>query len=569
MALQAPSLLNMSFLPTASRPAAPRQDNQSADILNALMLAGLMSEAEDYRSGLNALTQPDAPGVNPLGVSTGGVDDPRYVPSAAPDVPLMGGMTEAQLYDLLPPDAPRGGQFYMDGTEIKYLPPISQPEPENFEGRYDGITALPSMDSYSSMRAPEFVTYSTGRPDPSGFTTDFRDIFREDPNLGPAAKTLGNILSMQSGLGSIPKAGPAIGNILGRGASKLGEGIQNIPLVGGIAKTIGDVANVIAKPIANIVEDSTGPMGVLGGLIKNRPGILFPKTPEQPASTPTLNFVPPQKIDPSVMNTRQDIEALLDSFNPDGSGGVLSGSSPFASSYVPNIGDEIVIGRQDSSLRNLPNQPGTVESATFDPVQKALGIDFDQYQNINTDVVPQRIRDAQRQERAAQTEKVLSNVAKAQERMGPSSGFDARSTGAIDRANAPLTMTTQGGEQRGYRSSEGLGARGFGGIQGTMLPRASGSFGGDNPFAPGYEPPAPGSPEYGSYLQETLAPDTGALQREIQGMVNRSLPFRQLESKDKYYLQDKESGNIFLSGNLPQGYQRSTFGGISNIGGSI
>ena len=551
-----------------------------------------MSEADDYRSGLNALTQPDAPGVNPLGVSTGGVDDPRYVPAQTDkygmplglaaqtmtrdDAPLIGGMTEAQLYDLLPPDAPRGGQFYMEGTEIKYLPPISKPEPENFEGRYDGITALPSMDSYSSMRAPEFVTYSTGRPDPSGFTTDFRDIFREDPNLGPAAKTLGNILSMQSGLGSIPKAGPAIGNILGRGASKLGEGIQNIPLVGGIAKTIGDVANVIAKPIANIVEDSTGPMGVLGGLIKNRPGILFPKTPEQPASTPTLNFVPPQKIDPSVMNTRQDIEALLDSFNPDGSGGVLSGSSPFASSYVPNIGDEIVIGRQDSSLRNLPNQPGTVESATIDPVERALGIDFDQYQNINTDVVPQRIRDAQRQERAAQrqkraaqTEKVLSNVAKAQERMGPSSGFYARSTGAIDRANAPLTMTTQGGQQRGYRSSEGLGARGFGGIQGTMLPRASGSWGGDNPFAPGYEPPAPGSPEYGSYLQETLAPDTGALQREIQGMVDRSLPFRQLESKDKYYLQDKESGNIFLSGKLPQGYQRSTYGGISNIGGSI
>ena len=544
-----------------------------------------MSEAEDYRAGLNALTQPDAPGVNPLGVSTGGVDDPRYVPAQTDkygmplglaaqtmtrdDAPLLGGMTEAQLYDLLPPDAPRGGQFYMDGTEIKYLPPISQAEPENFEGRYSGITALPSMDSYSSMRAPEFVTYSTGRPDPFGFTTDFRDIFREDPSLGPAAKTLGNILSMQSGLGSIPKAGPAIGNILGRGASKLGEGIQNIPVVGGIAKTIGDVANVIAKPIANIVEDSTGPMGVLGGLIKNRPGILFPKTPEQPASTPTLNFVPPQKIDPSVMNTRQDIEALLDSFNPDGSGGVLSGSSPFASSYVPNIGDEIVIGRQDSSLRNLPNQPGTVESATIDPVERALGIDFDQYQNINTDVVPQRIRDAQRQERAAQTEKVLSNVAKAQERMGPSSGFYARSTGAIDRANAPLTMTTQGGQQRGYRSSEGLGARGFGGIQGTMLPRASGSFGGDNPFAPGYEPPAPGSPEYGSYLQETLAPDTGALQREIQGMVDRSLPFRQLESKDKYYLQDKESGNIFLSGNLPQGYQRSTYGGISNIGGSI
>ena len=569
MALQAPSLLNMSFLPTTPRPAAPRQDNQSADILNALMLAGLMSEAEDYRAGLNALTQPDAPGVNPLGVSTGGVDDPRYVPSAAPDVPLIGGMTEAQLYDLLPPDAPRGGQFYMDGTEIKYLPPISQAEPENFEGRYSGITALPSMDSYSSMRAPEFVTYSTGRPDPSGFTTDFRDIFREDPSLGPAAKTLGNILSMQSGLGSIPKAGPAIGNILGRGASKLGEGIQNIPVVGGIAKTIGDVANVIAKPIANIVEDSTGPMGILGGLIKNRPGILFPKTPEQPASTPTLNFVPPQKIDPSVMNTRQDIEALLDSFSPDGSGGVLSGSSPFASSYVPSIGDEIVIGRQDSSLRNLPNQPGTVESATMDPVERALGIDFDQYKNINTDVVPQRIRDAQRQERAEQTEKVLSNVAKAQERMGPDSGFYARSTGAIDRANAPLTMTTQGGQQKGYRSSEGLGARGFGGIQGSMLPRASGSFGGDNPFAPGYEPPAPGSPEYGSYLQETLAPDTGALQREIQGMVERSLPFRQLESKDKYYLQDKESGNIFLSGNLPQGYQRSTFGGISNIGGSI
>ena len=544
-----------------------------------------MSEADDYRSGLNALTQPDAPGVNPLGVSTGGVDDPRYVPAQTDkygmplglaaqtmtrdDVPLIGGMTEAQLYDLLPPDAPRGGQFYMDGTEIKYLPPISQAEPENFEGRYSGITALPSMDSYSSMRAPEFVTYSTGRPDPSGFTTDFRDIFREDPSLGPAAKTLGNILSMQSGLGSIPKAGPAIGNILGRGASKLGEGIQNIPVVGGIAKTIGDVANAIAKPIANIVEDSTGPMGILGGLIKNRPGILFPKTPEQPASTPTLNFVPPQKIDPSVMNTRQDIEALLDSFSPDGSGGVLSGSSPFASSYVPSIGDEIVIGRQDSSLRNLPNQPGTVETATIDPVERALGIDFDQYKNINTDVVPQRIRDAQRQERAAQTEKVLSNVAKAQERMGPDSGFYARSTGAIDRANAPLTMTTQGGQQKGYRSSEGLGARGFGGIQGSMLPRASGSFGGDNPFAPGYEPPAPGSPEYGSYLQETLAPDTGALQREIQGMVERSLPFRQLESKDKYYLQDKESGNIFLSGNLPQGYQRSTFGGISNIGGSI
>ena len=518
MAMRAPSLLEMSFLPTTPRRAAPQQDNQSANILNALMLAGLMSEDSDYGAGLGSLTPEafaDPTGVNPLGVSTGGVDDPRYLPAQTDkygmplglaaqtmtrgDENLIGGMTEDQLYGLLPPDAPRGGQFYMDGTEIKYLPPLpgSEPvEPENFEGRYSGITALPSMDIYSSMRAPEFVTDRTGRPDPSGLgSSGFKDFLAEDANLGPAAKTLGNILSMQTGFSQAPKIGQAMGNIFGKGISALGEGIRQIPVVGSIAKGIGDVANVIAKPISNIMEDSMGPLGIVGGLVKNRPGIIFPKKPA-PAPTPT-------------------------------------------------------------------------DPATEKAVKKALEVDFDQYKNINTEVMPQYIQDAQRQERAAQTERALTNVAKAQERMGPGSGFYARSTGAIDRANAPLTMTTQGGEQRGYRSSEGLGARGFGGIRGSMLPKASGSWGGDNPFGPGYEPPAPGSPEYGSYLQSTLAPDTGALQREIQGMVERSLPFRQLEGKDKYYLQDKESGNIFLSGNLPQGHQRSTYGGIQNIGGSM
>ena len=394
MALQAPSLLNMSFLPTTPRPAAPRQDNQSADILNALMLAGLMSEAEDYRAGLNALTQPDAPGVNPLGVSTGGVDDPRYVPAQTDkygmplglaaqtmtrdDVPLIGGMTEAQLYDLLPPDAPRGGQFYMDGTEIKYLPPISEaPVPAKYQETYGGITSLPSTDSMLNPSA--FVTYTAGRPDLSLVTTgnDFGGVFKEDPNLGPAAKTLGNILTMESGLSSIPKVGPATANVLGRGARRLGESIQKIPLIGGVAKTIGDVANVIAKPIENLVEDSTGPMGLLGGLIKNRPGILFPKTPEQQIDPSVMNtrqdvqnFVqslgkaPEQKIDPNVMNTRQDVQNLTRSLG--GYQGALLGSSPFASSYTPKIGEDVITGRQDSSTRNVPNYTGTIESGDFD-----------------------------------------------------------------------------------------------------------------------------------------------------------------------------------------------------------
>ena len=42
--------------------------------------------------------------------------------------------------------------------------------------------------------------------------------------------------------------------------------------------------------------------------------------------------------------------------------GVLLGSSPFSSSYTPSIGDNIVSGRFDSSIRNLPNYPGTIES---------------------------------------------------------------------------------------------------------------------------------------------------------------------------------------------------------------
>jgi hypothetical protein len=510
MAMRAPSLLEMSFLPTAPRrSAAPQQDSQSANILNSLMLAGLISGDSDYGSGLGSLTPQslvtDPTGVNPLGASTGGVDDPRYVPyqasqtMAGSDEPLIGGMTQAQLYDLLPPDAPRGGQFYMDGTEIKYLPPLpgSEPvEPENFEGRYSGINALQPMNIYSSMRAPEFVTDRTGRPDPSGFgSTTIRDFFREDQNLGPAARTLGNLMSMQYGFGQMPKVGQAMGNIFGKGISALGKGIRQIPVVGPIAKGIGDIANAFARPISNIMEDSMGPLGIVGGLMKNRPGIIFPKKPA-PAPTPT-------------------------------------------------------------------------DPATEKEVAKALEIDFDPYKTTDTEIIPKRIRDAQRREIEEQIKIALEHVDKSQERMGPGSGFYARSTGHLDRASAPLTMTTQGGKQRGYRSSEGLGAIGFGGIRGSMLPKASGSWGGDNPFSPSYEPPSPGSPQYASYLQSTLAPDTGALQREIQGMVESSLPFRQLEGKDKYYLQDKESGNIFLSGNLPQGHQRSTYGGIQNIGGSI
>tara|TARA_R100001082_G_scaffold328_2_gene243 strand:- start:23061 stop:24551 length:1491 start_codon:yes stop_codon:yes gene_type:complete len=248
--------------------------------------------------------------------------------------------------------------------------------------------------------------------------------FEYDPNIGPAANVAGDALALYTGLGYIPEFGERFANVFSKGFSNLGDLVNKIPGVGAITSRIGDVLNRGAAPIEKFVDDSVNPLGITGALLErvddktvdnpirqaitdlqdrmpwnvrasmerarnidfsenlnqvdNIMDSLSPQSLAQSVADEVNQFSDTdvatnaflrdlldtqQIVDPTIMDTQQSVDALVDSLSSPTYDGVLLGSSPFASSITPfGVGDDAITGRWDSSLRNLPSQPGTVES---------------------------------------------------------------------------------------------------------------------------------------------------------------------------------------------------------------
>ena len=120
----------------------------------------------------------------------------------------------------------------------------------------------------------------------------------------------------------------------------------------------------------------------------------------------------------------------------------------------------------------------------------------------------------------------------------------------LDRAGNVIGTTKQ---RSGFRlSAENLGSRGFGGIQGRMLPKSSGSWEGDNPFGRDYQPPSPGDPRYADYVAASMGP-TDSMLREVERSVARQVPYVQMDDgQGNSYLIDKKTQAV-IAGPFPTG----------------
>ena len=127
------------------------------------------------------------------------------------------------------------------------------------------------------------------------------------------------------------------------------------------------------------------------------------------------------------------------------------------------------------------------------------------------------------------------------------------------------TRTMPGGQKKTvFRpSAANLGAKGFGGIRGRMLPKASGSWEGDNPFGKDYQPPSPGDPRYADYVAASMGPSPN-MQREIEQSVSRHVPFVKMDDgQGNSYLVNKQTQEI-MAGPFPSGDE--SIGSIPSIG---
>ena len=180
------------------------------------------------------------------------------------------------------------------------------------------------------------------------------------------------------------------------------------------------------------------------------------------------------------------------------------------------------------------------ERTTEQMVEDALAVDFSAY-------LPSRA------EQRAEARR-LQEVGKGKPRYGhvdaPGSAWKV-STPHLDQYVPTFDRDT--GEQTGYRlSAANLGAKGFGGISGRMLPKSSGSWEGDNPFGRDYQPPSPGDPRYKDYIAASMGPSDSIL-REIEASVARDVPFVQMDDgQGNSYLIDKKTQAIIL-GPFPTG----------------
>ena len=202
------------------------------------------------------------------------------------------------------------------------------------------------------------------------------------------------------------------------------------------------------------------------------------------------------------------------------------------------------------------------EAVTNQIVKDALAIDPDSYLE-GIEVMPEeQIAAANRMLKADRN----VQMGKARERRDKAGGLGLGGYryGAMDAPGSAFRVTTphidniyrtydDQNNQTGFRvSAENLGSRGFGGIQGRMLPKSSGSWEGDNPFGRDYQPPSPGDPRYKDYIAASMGPSDSML-REIEESVARQVPFVEMnDGQGNSYLVNKETQAI-IAGPFPSG----------------
>tara|TARA_E500000305_G_scaffold111229_2_gene122095 strand:- start:1514 stop:3163 length:1650 start_codon:yes stop_codon:yes gene_type:complete len=244
-------------------------------------------------------------------------------------------------------------------------------------------------------------------------------------------------------------------------------------------------------------------------------------------------------------------------------GGLLSmgeqGIAALSNLLFGNRRREAAAKKAYEDLTNYDVTAGYYDEAETDKMVKdALDIDFDalfEGEEENKETPAWIVRARNREKQKALTEaRRLQEVGKGKPRYGhvdaPGSAWKV-STPHLDQYVPTFDRDT--GEQTGYRlSAANLGAKGFGGISGRMLPKSSGSWEGDNPFGRDYQPPSPGDPRYKDYIAASMGPSDSML-REIEESVARQVPFVEMnDGQGNSYLINKETQAI-IAGPFPSG----------------
>jgi hypothetical protein len=188
-------------------------------------------------------------------------------------------------------------------------------------------------------------------------------------NYGQAPQMFGRMFANRSGIGALPFIGRPATNLFSRGFRGLGRLGQRFP--GG--SRIGNFLNRMARPVNRVTafQDRMNPQNVMTSGI----GRLFSGGSQQGGKGMLGLRGKGGLLGFGLLGGRgTPRQAAMQQY---GGAPSMLGSGAFASSYVPNIGEDVVTGRQDSSTRNVPNYTGTIESGDFDifenPYDSALG----------------------------------------------------------------------------------------------------------------------------------------------------------------------------------------------------
>jgi hypothetical protein len=177
-------------------------------------------------------------------------------------------------------------------------------------------------------------------------------------NYGQAPQMFGRMFANRVGIGALPFIGRPATNLFSRGFRGLGRLGQRFP--GG--SRIGNFLNRIARPVNRVTafQDRMNPQNVMTSGI----GRLFSGGSQQGGKGMLGLRGKGGLLGFGLLGGRgTPRQAAMQQY---GGAPSMLGSGAFASSYVPNIGEDVVTGRQDSSTRHSPNYTGTIESGDFD-----------------------------------------------------------------------------------------------------------------------------------------------------------------------------------------------------------
>jgi len=188
-------------------------------------------------------------------------------------------------------------------------------------------------------------------------------------NYGQAPQMFGRMFANRTGIGALPFIGRPATNLFSRGFRGLGRVAQFLPGAGRLGNALNRAATQVNRVTA--FQDRMNPQNVMTSGI----GRLFSGGSQQGGKGMLGLRGKGGLLGFGLLGGRgTPRQAAMQQY---GGAPSMLGSGAFASSYVPNIGEDVVTGRQDSSTRNVPNYTGTIESGDFDifenPYDSALG----------------------------------------------------------------------------------------------------------------------------------------------------------------------------------------------------